>query len=80
MTPPCMDSQSLVFEAEIGCDAYLSFPTLRRLKLMLISDEGLLARKLGRDRIDRLQTVFTPHQVETLQSGNRGKKKYPVSL
>ena len=74
-TPRVWTAKIEFFEAEIGCDAYLSYPTLRRLKLMIISDEGLLARKLGRDRIDRLQPVFPPHQVEILQSGGRGKKK-----
>ena len=69
-----LDGQSRVwtaqvefFEAEIGCDAYLSYPTLRRLKMLIIADEGILARKSGRDRIDRLKPVFPPPHKDTSQ-------------
>ena len=55
------------YEAEIGCDCYISFPTLRRLKLMVIADEGILARKVGRDKIDRLQPVFSPRALNALE-------------
>ena len=51
------------FEAEIGCDVYLSYPTLRKLKLLIIADEGLLARKAGRSQIDRLKPVFHIFQI-----------------
>ena len=61
------------YEGEIGCDAYLSFPTLRRLQLLVVSDEGCLARKWKKNTIDRLTPVFPPQatSVRYLNSSKR---------
>ena len=58
------------FEAEIGVDAFLSYPTLRRLHLMLIADEGKLAKKHNVNWIDRLTPIFPPAaKVQKMQVG-----------
>ena len=54
------------YEAEIGVDIILSYPTMRKMGLIILTDEGILGIKKGENLINRLTPIrFLSGQAKT---------------